>query len=75
MKFRKKPLMIEAEQWFPGTTIAGVYYDGGEDHLGTIVTPEGTMVVHPGDWIVTGIMGDKHPCNNEIFWLTYEKAE
>lgn len=73
-KFRKKPVVIEAEQWFPGSNIRGVEYEGGEDHRATIITLEGIMIVSPGDWIVTGIKGEKYAVKPEIFEATYEKA-
>ena len=39
-----------------------------------IHTLEGAMTARPGDWIITGIMGEKYPCNDEIFRRTYEPA-
>lgn len=40
-----------------------------------VETLEGVMKVLPGDWIVTGIAGEKYPCKNEIFQKTYEMVE
>lgn len=57
MKFRKKPIIIEAYQ-----TDKGVY----------INTLEGRMYAHPGDWIITGVNGEKYPCKPDIFEKTYE---
>ena len=34
--------------------------------------PDGGHVVCPGDWIITGVQGEKYPCKDEIFRLTYE---
>jgi hypothetical protein len=86
-KFRKKPVVVDAEQWFPGKAVDGVIHpvndDGltisfaglhGEDH-GWIETLEGGHVVSPGDWIITGIKGEKYPCKPDIFAATYEPAE
>lgn len=70
-KFRKKPIVVEAEQWFPGKAIDGVY-TLGEKGLGWIDTLEGGHVVSSGDWIITGIMGKKYPCKPAIFEATYE---
>lgn len=82
MKFRKRPIVVEAEQWFPGKELPGVVFTPGErgvDYgsgvLGmmvTIMTPEGRMRVSPGDWIITGIKGEKYPCKPDIFAATYE---
>lgn len=85
-KFRKKPVVIEAEQWFPGKEIDGVVMKqpviGGKGH-GAIVCPpqpyietlEGDMAVSMGDWIITGVKGERYPCKPDIFAATYEPAE
>lgn len=43
------------------------------DH-GWIDTYEGGHQVCPGDWIITGIAGEKYPCKPKIFEATYEPA-
>lgn len=57
--FRKKPVVIYAEQ-----------------HLGPeplkIDTLEGTMTANPGDWVITGVKGERYPCKPDIFAATYE---
>lgn len=72
-RYRKKPVVIEAVRWYPGTRVAGVT----ETEYGTafVHTPEGRMSVTPGDWIITGLMGEKYPCKPEIFAATYEPAD
>ena len=42
---------------------------------GWIDTLEGKHVVCPGDWIITGVKGEKYPCKPDIFELTYEAVE
>lgn len=37
-------------------------------------TPEGTMIVGVGDWIIRGIRGEVYPCKPDIFEATYEPA-
>lgn len=44
------------------------------DH-GWIDTLEGGHIVCPGDWVITGIKGEKYPCKPDIFDATYELAE
>jgi hypothetical protein len=44
------------------------------DH-GWIDTLEGGHVVCPGDYIITGVEGERYPCKPDIFWKTYEKVE
>lgn len=78
MKFRKKPVVIDAVQWFPGIPVEGVVEkDTGDaitEVLGIIRTLEGDMTVMPGDWIITGVKGEKYPCKPDIFAATYEPA-
>lgn len=73
MKFRKKPVVIEATQWFkhgdhpdvvPGT-LSGM-------PVNVVRTLEGDMFVSPGDWIITGVKGEHYPCKPDIFEATYE---
>ncbi len=33
------------------------------------------MFAMPGDWIITGVKGEKYPCKPDIFAQTYESAE
>ena len=42
---------------------------------GWIKTFEGGHIVCPGDWIITGIKGEKYPCKPDIFSETYELVE
>ena len=89
-KFRKKPVIIEAEQWFPGKHIEGttatydpsmpwdmweMVRDGlhGKEFR-AIKTLEGWHLVTEGDWVITGVAGEKYPCKPEIFAATYEPA-
>jgi hypothetical protein len=80
MKFRKKPVVIEATQWFkngdhpavmPGWTYNEVE---GKKHFAFIETLEGDHIVTPGDWIITGVKGEHYPCKPDIFEATYEPA-
>lgn len=79
MKFRKKPIEIEAEQWFPGKMMNSkkqpfVSYDFGQEGPATIETLEGRMNVSKGDWIIRGVNGEYYPCKPDIFEKTYEKV-
>lgn len=81
-KFRKKPIVIEASQYFPGVVIPGVTYSvpmrDGEVLPGMsayIDTLEGRMEVSPGDWVITGVKGEIYPCKPDIFAATYELVE
>lgn len=80
-KFRKKPVVIEAEV-FLGDAVEGVYhddegdvvFDGGRRRY-WVDTLEGRHRVTLGDWIITGVKGEKYPCKPDIFEMTYERVE
>lgn len=107
MKFRKKPLVIEATQWFKngdhpedqceqasheafltegkvvryyrhpridGRIVCSECERAMNDH-GWIDTLEGGHVVCVGDWIITGIRGERYPCKPDIFANSYEAVE
>lgn len=85
MKFKKKPVVIEAYKfenkvgsdtrpgWLHQAIKDGiVYYQGGkEEHL-TIETLDGKMKVNIGDFIIKGVNGELYPCKPDIFEKTYE---
>lgn len=118
MKYRKKPVVIEASQWFKNgdhpldhdpigiakptsadlagydeyrqfegkvvryfrhPDVAGVSackHCGRQMHEhGWIDTLEGGHIVCPGDWVITGVKGERYPCKPDIFAATYESAE
>ncbi len=37
-----------------------------------IMTAEGELKVSEGDWIITGVKGERYPCKPDIFAMTYE---
>jgi hypothetical protein len=80
MKFRKRPIVIDAEQWFPDKAVDGVIigpYVSGDEQLYEAKCPtlEGIFGVTAGDWIITGVLGEKYPCKPDIFDMTYEAVE
>lgn len=40
-----------------------------------IETLQGPLQVSRGDWIITGIKGERYPCKPDIFAATYEAVE
>ena len=82
MKYRKKPIIVEATQWHKQKSLyapnqrdeLSVYYDPeyGDYYIDTL---EGRHEVTDGDWIVTGIKGEKYPVKPDIFEMTYEKVK
>lgn len=112
MKFRKKPVVIEAHLWVKngdhpldcvgakavdplsgGTYIrqegmvvrffrrpdipgsAACQHCGIPMHNhGWIDTLEGGHIVCPGDWVITGVKGERYPCKPDVFAATYEQV-
>lgn len=80
-KFRKRPVVIEATQWFKDGDHPAVVmfshsdgYQPGDWHP-VVPTLEGPMRVTPGDWIITGVKGEFYPVKPDIFAETYEAVE
>lgn len=74
MKFRKKPIVIEATQWFKDGDHPKVQCSPWNGRV-FIDTLEGDHTVTPGDWIITGVKGEHYPCKPDIFEMTYEAVE
>ena len=89
-KFRKKPIVVEAEQFFLAKKPwpAGVVdfwpperpedSDEPEDVVygpPQVHTLEGPLIVSDGDWIITGVKGERYPCKPDVFEATYEAVE
>ncbi|HEU4430295.1 MAG TPA: hypothetical protein VFT98_16160 [Myxococcota bacterium] len=91
MKYRKKPVVVEA-------VVEAMQFDKDENatmdriviwmnqgresvlawHNGTdifIETREGQHRALYGDWIIRGVQGEFYPCKPEIFAATYEPVE
>ena len=90
MKFRKKPVIIDAVQWngtyegmnmvfleFPDiiTRCLNCSRKNNTVQLWEIGTLEGGHIVSPGDWIIKGIAGEYYPCKPDIFEKTYEQVD
>ncbi len=82
MKFRKKPVVVEAVQWtgenIEEITKLGDYRrvrPGNEKGNLIIETLEGNHVAKKFDWIIKGIQGEVYPCKPEIFEQTYEEVK
>ena len=80
MRYRKKPVEIEAVRW-TGENLEEIkeFAKGALVHRGpagiAIDTLEGRMRADKGDYIIKGIKGEFYPCKSDIFEMTYEKAE
>lgn len=88
MKFRKKPVVIEAWPVAELRSVSdftqlppAIHEAWVEDRLRfyhdgiAIRTLEGEMIAQPKDWVIRGVAGELYPCKPEIFETTYEQAE
>lgn len=87
MKYRKKPVVIEAIQWDGTHEQAGevIAFADGAVFVRTdlnhkrqylwIDTLEGQLKVSPGDFVIRGLRGEYYPCKPDIFEATYEQVE
>ena len=88
MLYKKKPVIIEAQQWGPTHSplsdefMSKIIITPGEKHvdygsgyigkMASIQTLEGRMKVSQDDFIIKGITGEFYPCKPGIFEATYE---
>ena len=86
-QYRKKPVVIEAEVYRKGLEDG---FDcprleceyGGKKNCKNqcgvgkpyIKTLEGYHRITEGDYIITGVKGERYPCKPDIFKMTYEKV-
>jgi len=78
-KYKKKPLIIEAEIFYqsemPSYVIRQIEHVlGFPTEKFFIETLEGPMQVKNGDYIIKGIKGELYPCRKDIFNESYEKV-
>lgn len=80
MRYRKKPIVIHAEQYIVGKLVdeqfildgledGTLYFDSGELYCKTL---EGDMIVKKDNYIIQGVRGELYPCGIDIFDETYE---
>ena len=91
MKFRKKPVVIDAVQWTGGNLKEIIDFTGldksaekwswseFEKVVSTeglkIFTLEGPLNASIGDWIIRGISGEYYPCKPDIVESTYDEVK
>lgn len=87
MKYKKKPVIIDAFQWTGGPeqeddpewilnaiNTGDVWFENpGTDNVKLMIrTLEGIHEATVGDYIIRGIKGEIYPCKPDIFLATYE---
>jgi hypothetical protein len=77
MKYRKKPVVIDAVPWTGDRNVMAFFCSDAEWHDGEmyIRTKEGRMHATLGDWIIKGVQGEFYPCKPDIFNATYELVQ
>lgn len=66
---------LSADGRFPEYANDGKYLTNYSTcHRHYIDTLEGKMDVQIGDWVITGVNGERYPCKPDIFAATYEPA-
>ena len=90
MRYRKKPVTIEAIEWTGDNlreiiSLTGLHKSAEKwswDEYVNVVniaglkifTLEGTMMANIGDYIIKEVKGEVYPIKPDIFKLTYEKV-
>ena len=79
MKYRKKPVIIEAVQFINDDYSLGLKpviktNKSGEPKL-SIQTLDKEMIASIGDYIIKEVNGEFYPCKPDIFEKTYERIE
>lgn len=83
-KYRKRPVIVDAEQWFPGKEVRGVQHFkpvGVDIHIAneawfveTIHNQRAWLA--PGDWVIMEPDGIHfYPCKPDVFQAVYEPCE
>ena len=86
MKFRKKPVVIEAFQWKPKARVdetpdwffnacfqQRIYPE--IDGTLSILTLERKMTAQPGDWLIKDLQDELYPCKPDFFAATYDPVD
>lgn len=85
MKYRKKPVGVEAVQWTGHNDEAIKAFVGEMCEITRIKSPfiQPDLVIHTlegdhhalvDDFIIKGVHGEFYPCKPDIFHLTYEEV-
>lgn len=81
MKFRKKPVVIDAIQWHGDhisliaiSNLGGAVseHPNGRDLI--VHSLEGDVRCGPNDWVILGVEGEVYSCKDSVFQKTYERA-
>jgi len=87
MRFRKKPVEVEAmqvdgtrerahqiEEWTDGAASVMCKSIVRDEWAVIVKTLEGVMTGDVGWWIIKGVQGEFYPCKDDIFHDTYDEV-
>lgn len=89
MRYRKRPVVVDAIQWTGSNDDEIRAFIGGATHyfgadwrnvedpqrFFVIRTREGDMMLEQGNWLIRGVRGELYPCRQDVFAATYERVE
>ena len=91
MKYRKKPVVIEAKKWTGDNLEEIIKFTGLNESVShltweeyealvaekglKIFTLEGSHIATVGDFIIRGVKGEFYPVKKEIFKKTYDRVD
>ena len=88
MRFRKKPIVIEALRFMGGFSFDEMLVEWGKPFgdvarlditntltIYTLESHKEPLNATMGDWIIKGIAGEFYPCRSDIFEATYEAVD
>ena len=84
MKAIKKPIVVDVWQlnhkatypkWVKDESAIYSIYHNAKSKCWKIVTLEGVMTAHDGDYLIKGVHGELYPCKRKIFEESYEIIE
>lgn len=83
MKYRKKPVVIEAVQWTGNNPSAIIFFCGAvarfderkDLYITTLENVKNEFEVSKNSYIIKGIKGEFYSIKEDIFLETYEKVE
>jgi hypothetical protein len=85
MRYRKKPVEIEAIQWtgsngeecieFLGKSFGGFKNRSSDVDDIIVLTLEGQHIASRDDYLIRGVKGEHYPCKPDIFAMTYEPVD
>lgn len=88
MKYRKKPVVIDAFWYYDGCEYPDWFKEAREKGIVTrtggsamfpasvkIKTLEGELVVDDYTYVIKGVKDEIYPCRKDIFEMTYEEVD